>query len=106
MIFMFVERVLHIPVIFCIFAPSNPFNVMSMENMKLISIRIPEDDYVQLMQLCREYRWRDRSSLIRAAIRVMLACSKIVSMNRFVNFWPQWGDVVDTFEFTYHREHR
>ncbi len=103
---MFVEHVLHVQILFCIFAPSKPFNVISMENMKLISVRIPAEDYEELMHLCRSYRWRGLSCLIRAAIRVLLACYKYVSLNRFLYFWPEFGDVVDSFEFTYHREKR
>lgn len=75
-----------------------------MEKMKLVSIRIPEDELNELNRLAGQLSYYDRSDLIRAAIRVLIVCHQYVSLMRFLCFLPRWGDKVDSFEFTYHRE--
>lgn len=75
-----------------------------MEKMKLVSIRIPEDELNELDRLAGHLSYYDRSELIRAAVRVLIGCHKFVGLRRFVGFFPRWGDKVDSFEFTYHRE--
>lgn len=75
-----------------------------MEKLKLVSFRIPEDELNELDRLAGRLRYYDRSDLIRAAVRVLIWCHQYVSLMRFVGFLPRWGDKVDSFEFTYHRE--
>ena len=48
-----------------------------MENMKLISVRVDPKDLDKLDQFANDWRYRKRSDLIQAAIRLMIvACEK------------------------------
>lgn len=76
-----------------------------MENMKLISVRVDPKDLDKLDQFANDYRYRKRSDLIQAAIRLMLVACEKGQAEKVCRFTPQWGDVVDEFKFEYHREH-
>lgn len=77
-----------------------------MENLKLISVRIDPRDLKALDEIVENTSYVKRSDLIQAGIKLYLAAHKIGKGTDVRHFSPQWGDVVDKFEFEYHREHR
>lgn len=77
-----------------------------MENLKLITVRVDPKDLDKLDQYASDYRYRKRSALIQAAIRMMIVACEKGQANKVCQFTPQWGDVVDEFKFEYHREHK
>lgn len=77
-----------------------------MENMKLISLRIEQED-AQIIE--REAWKRDfykASDIYRAGIRFAAFLAQEGQLDKLLHFYPKWGDVVDKFDFKYHRETR
>lgn len=77
-----------------------------MENLKLISVRIDPRDLDALDRIVAGDRYERRSNLIQDAIKLYLAAHDARLDSKVRRFSPQWGDVVDKFEFEYHREPR
>lgn len=77
-----------------------------MKGTKLVSVRIDEDVLAKIDQLASNSTYRSRSDIINGALR-MIACADSSKMaDKACKFWPQYGDVIDKFEFEYHREHK
>lgn len=77
-----------------------------MENLKLISVRVDPRDLDKLDEYANDYRYRKRSDLIQAAIRLILVACEKGQASKVCQFTPRWGDVVDEFKFEFHREHQ
>lgn len=77
-----------------------------MATTKLISIRVDEDDLRIIDERVVKDRYGKRSDLINAALRFMAWAVQNGQTHKLERFWPKYGDKVDTFELTYHREHR
>lgn len=77
-----------------------------MENLKLVSVRIDPRDLKALDEIVENTSYVKRSDLIQAGIKLYLAAHQMEKGADARRFSPQWGDVVDKFEFEYHREHR
>lgn len=77
-----------------------------MENLKLISVRIDPRDLKALDEIVENISYVKRSDLIQAGIKLFLAAHQNGKGMDARRFAPQWGDVVDKFEFEYHREHK
>lgn len=77
-----------------------------MEKMKGISVRVDPRDLADIDKMIEARSYLTRSDLINAGIKMMLAADKAGLKDKFLRFQPRWGDVVDKFEFQYHREHR
>lgn len=73
---------------------------------KLISVRIDDDVIKIIDEKVKGDRYGNRSDLIAAAVRLMAWAIQNGQAHKIQRFWPQYGDVVDSFELTYHREHR
>lgn len=74
--------------------------------MVLKSVRIEKADADRLAMLCDSLSYWRESDVIRAALRVFFALSKVKRVEYLMKFWPEFGDVVDQAEFTYHRGHK
>lgn len=77
-----------------------------MATTKLISVRIDEDDIKIIDDQVKKDRYGKRSDFITAAVRLMAWAIQNGQAHKIQRFWPQYGDKVDSFELTYHREHR
>lgn len=77
-----------------------------MENLKLVSVRIDPRDLEDLDKIVEDSSYVKRSDLIQAGIRLYLAAHQQGKGRSIQSFYPRWGDVLDKFEFEYHREHR
>lgn len=77
-----------------------------MATTKLISVRIDEDDIKIIDEKVKGDRYGKRSNFITAAVRLMAWAIQNGQAHKIQRFWPQYGDKVDSFELTYHREHR
>lgn len=76
-----------------------------MENLKLISVRVDPRDLNDLDEIAKNVSYRKRSDLIQAGIRLIIAAHKQGRSRDILRFYPRYGDVVDKFEFKFHREH-
>lgn len=77
-----------------------------MNGTKLVSVRIDEDVLAKIDQLANKSTYLKRSDIINGALR-MIAYSEGSKMSeKACKFWPQYGDVIDKFEFEFHREHK
>lgn len=77
-----------------------------MKTQKLISVRVDPDALNVIDLHCEGISYRTRSFYIDAAVRFMawlIANGKADSVARFR---ADFGDVVDEFEFQYHRGHK
>ncbi len=77
-----------------------------MKNLKLVSVRIDPKDLEELDKIVEDSSYVKRSDLIQAGIRLYLAAHQQGKGRDVQRFYPRWGDVLDKFEFEYHREHR
>ena len=77
-----------------------------MDNKVLKSVRIEKADAERLAKMCDEFSYCRESDVIRAALRVFFALSRAVGVRYLMRFSPDWGDVVDQANFTFHRQHR
>lgn len=77
-----------------------------MEKLKLVSVRVDPKDLKELDQIAICETYASRSDLINAGIRLYIAAHKMGKGGRVRRFEPHFNDVVDKFEFEYHREHR
>lgn len=76
-----------------------------MENMKLISVRLDPRDVEALEDAVQTESYYDRSDFIRAAVSLMAVLCKEGKYGKVLSFRPRRGDVLDTFDITYHRSH-
>ncbi|MBQ3285689.1 MAG: ribbon-helix-helix protein, CopG family [Ruminococcus sp.] len=77
-----------------------------MANKKLVSVRLDPRDVATLEEVARTDGYRDRSEFIRAAVTLMAVLCKEGKYGKVLSFRPRWGDVLDTFDLTYHLEHK
>lgn len=77
-----------------------------MENLKLVSVRVDPEDLAALDRIASGMRYRKRSDLINAGIRLIIAMEDKPSLHRALGFYPRYGDVIDEFKLEYHREHK
>lgn len=78
-----------------------------MENKKVISIRLTPSMVEEIEQCVRRQSdfWK-RQDFIEKAINLAIAAEKAGLMRQMMAFNPKFGDVVDKFEFRYHRERK
>ena len=77
-----------------------------MENLKLVSVRIEPKDLETIQEWCRHMSYTKQSDVVRSAIGMAVWMIKNGHGQSLCKFYPQYGDVVDKFDFQYHREHR
>lgn len=77
-----------------------------MKVQKLISVRVDPDALEVIDQYCADSPYCRRSTYIDAAVRLMAWLIANGKADSVVKFRPGYGDVVDEFEFKYHRDHR
>lgn len=75
-----------------------------MENAKLVSVRIPADLLREVDAICARYETYSRTDLIVAGLRFVTAKKGLENLRTLLRFHPEFGDVVDQFTFSYHRE--
>lgn len=77
-----------------------------MENLKLVSVRVDPRDLEELDAIVQGESYVKRSDLIQTGIKLCIAAHRMGKGRDVRRFFPRFGDVVDKFEFEYHREHR
>ena len=77
-----------------------------MKGTKLVSVRIDEDVLAKIDQLANNSTYHKRSDIINAALRMIAYSDGSKMAEKACKFWPQFGDVIDKFEFEFHREHK
>ena len=77
-----------------------------MKGTKLVSVRIDEDVLAKIDLLVSKVSYRKRSDIINGALRMIAYSDGSKMAEKACKFWPQYGDVIDKFEFEFHREHK
>lgn len=77
-----------------------------MRGTKLISVRVDEEVLAKIDKLANESSYRKRSDYINAALKMIAYADSSKIADKACKFWPEFGDVIDKFEFEYHREHK
>jgi metal-responsive CopG/Arc/MetJ family transcriptional regulator len=77
-----------------------------MEKLKLVSVRVDPRDLEELDKIVENSSYVKRSDLIQAGIKLYIAAHRMGKGRDVRRFNPRWNDVVDKFEFEFHREHR
>lgn len=75
-----------------------------MQESKLISVRLSADDIETIDNYCKRLRYPNRSNLIYAAVHLMAVLVQHHKVDKVFHFRPEFGDVLDEFTLTYHRE--
>ena len=77
-----------------------------MENLKLVSVRIEPKSLEASQEWCSHSEYRKQSDVIRSAVDLAAWMIQNGYGLSLCKFYPQYGDVVDHFDFQYHRQHR
>lgn len=77
-----------------------------MNKTKVISVRIDEKLLAQIDEKVSHVTYRKRNDLICGLLRLANHVAEKYPIERFCYFYPEWGDVLDEFEFKYHRAHK
>lgn len=76
---------------------------MSYKPKKLVSVRLEQDDLQIIDDWAKGERYNTRADIIDAAVRFAAWMIKNGKTDKLRFFWPEL-DVVDKFEFEYHRD--
>lgn len=77
-----------------------------MNKTKVISVRIDEQLLTQIDEKVANMTYRKRNDLICALLRFANQVASTKQLEKICSFFPEHGDVLDEFEFKYHREHK
>ena len=77
-----------------------------MNKTKVISVRIDEQLIAQIDKKISHMNCRTRNDLICGLLRFANHVDVPSQLEKFICFFPEFGDVLDEFEFKYHREHK
>lgn len=77
-----------------------------MNKTKVISVRIDEQLLAQIDEKVSHMSYRKRNDLICALLRFANQVAVPSQLEKICCFYPEFGDVLDEFEFKYHREHK
>ncbi len=77
-----------------------------MSATRLISVRIDEEVLAKIDQIANNSMYRKRSDIINGALRMIAYSDGSKMANKACQFCPQYGDVIDKFEFEFHRQHK
>lgn len=77
-----------------------------MNKTKVISVRIDEKLLAQIDEKVSHMTYHKRNDLICGLLRLANHVATPSRLEQFCFFYPEWGDVLDEFEFKYHRGHK
>lgn len=77
-----------------------------MKSKRLVSVRLDEDDLQVIDKACGSKVYIKRSDFICKAVSFMAWAISNKEADKLLKFWPEFGDVVDKFDFQYHRSHK
>lgn len=77
-----------------------------MRGTKLVSVRLDEENLRTIDVEASKQTWRKRSEYINAAIRFMAWAIENRKQEKLMQFFPEYGDVMDEFTMSYHRQHK
>lgn len=77
-----------------------------MRETKLISVRLDKEDIKDIDQWCKSDGFWKRSAVISQAVALARVLVQSGHAGKLLHFNPRYGDVMDEFKLTYHREHR
>lgn len=92
--------------VFVLHLQRKSLNITNMTNKKLVSVRLDSRDVETLEEVARGDSYLDRSDYIRAAVSLMAVLCKEGKHGKVMAFKPRWGDVIDSFDLTFHRERK
>lgn len=75
-----------------------------MRQTKLISVRLDAEDITDIDQWCSKDRIWKRSAVISQAVALARVLVQSGRAKDLMNFNPRYGDVMEEFKLTYHRE--
>lgn len=75
-----------------------------MEELKLVSVRLSKRDLAVIDEFCETNPFYLKSDVFRHAVSLAAALIDSGAMGKVMRFHPHCGDVLDDFEFKYHRE--
>ena len=77
-----------------------------MNKTKVISVRIDEQLLTEIDKKVSNMTYRKRNDLIGGLLRFASRIESTNQLEKFCNFFPEFGDVLDGFEFKYHRKYQ
>lgn len=77
-----------------------------MNKTRVISVRIDEQLLTQIDEKVSHMTYRKRNDLICGLLRFASRIESTNQLEKFCNFFPEFGDVLDEFVFKYHRGHK
>ena len=77
-----------------------------MNKTKVISVRIDEQLLTQIDKKVSLMYYRKRNELICGLLRFASQVDSTRQLEKFCSFHPEFGDVLDGFEFKYHRQYK
>lgn len=77
-----------------------------MNKTKVISVRIDEQLLAQVDKKVLHMNYQTRNDLICGLLRFANQVATPSQLEKFCRFFPEHGDVLDEFEFKYHRGHK
>lgn len=75
-----------------------------MSESKLVSVRLDAEDIKEIDRQCKSLGYVNRSFVINKAVSLAVYMLQHGHVRKLWNFNPKFGDVVDKFEFEFHRE--
>ena len=75
-----------------------------MSESKLVSVRLDAEDIKEIDRQCSMLSYVNRSFVINKAVALAVYMMQHGQFNKLYNFNPRYGDVVDKFEFVFHRQ--
>lgn len=75
-----------------------------MSESKLVSVRLDAEDIKEIDRQCKMIGYVNRSFVINKAVALAAYMMQHGQFNKLWNFNPRYGDVVDKFEFQFHRQ--
>lgn len=75
-----------------------------MRESKLISVRLDAEDIADIDKWCKDAQYWKRSAVISQAVALARVLVQSGHAQKLLHFNPRFGDVIDDFKLTYHRE--
>lgn len=75
-----------------------------MEKMVLVSLRVEPETIKEIEEATKNYPYYKKSDIMRKALELAAYMCSQGMTRKLCYFSPLYGDVVDKFEFEYHRD--
>ena len=75
-----------------------------MENLKLVSLRLDPRTIEKVEKAAASLTYWKKTDVMRKGIELVAYLAEHHLLDKVMKFCPEFGDVVDKFEFQFHRE--